>query len=93
MPFMCIIQNMLWYYIKHITNVDPLKPKVIKLTYTRKVTFNINGTIIHFALTIPLNKNLTQLNTSSDEKYCTFTKTYDFYFFSCYRGNIFSQKI
>jgi hypothetical protein len=58
-----------------------LKPKVIKLTYTRKVTFNIIGTIIHFALKIPLNKNLTQLNTSSDEKYYTFTKTYDFYLF------------
>ncbi len=59
MPLMCIIQNMLRYYIKRITNVDPLKPKVIKLTYTRKVTFNISGTIIHFALAIPLNETLT----------------------------------
>jgi hypothetical protein len=26
-PFMCIIQNMLQYYIKQITNVNPLKQK------------------------------------------------------------------
>jgi hypothetical protein len=38
-------------------NVDPLKPKVMKLTYTWKVTFNINGTTIHFTIAIPLNKN------------------------------------
>jgi hypothetical protein len=25
---MCIIQNILRYYIKYITNVDPLKPKI-----------------------------------------------------------------
>ncbi len=25
--FMCIIQNMLQYYIRQIINVDPLKPK------------------------------------------------------------------
>jgi hypothetical protein len=37
--------------------VDPLKPKIMKLTYTYEVAFNINGTIIHFALVIPLNKN------------------------------------
>ncbi len=68
---------MLCCYIKHITNVDPLKPKVIKLTYTRKVTFNISGTIIHFALAIPLNKNLTYLNVSGDKRHYIFTKTYD----------------
>jgi hypothetical protein len=52
---MCIIQNMLRYYIKQITNVDPLKPKIMKLAYTRKTKFNINDTIIHSTLTIPLN--------------------------------------
>jgi hypothetical protein len=31
---MCIIQNMLQYYIKKNINVDLLKPKVMKLTYT-----------------------------------------------------------
>lgn len=63
------------YYTKHImilyydiTNVDPLKPKVMKLTYSRKVTFNINGRIIHFALAISLNKILTKLNALNDEK-------------------------
>jgi hypothetical protein len=53
---MCIIQNILQYYIKETTKIDPLKPKVIKLTYIRKTTFDINGTTIHFALAIPLNK-------------------------------------
>jgi len=41
---MCIIQNMLQYYIKEITNVDHLKPKVMKLTYTGKTWFNIDDT-------------------------------------------------
>ncbi len=56
---MCIIQNTLRYYIKQITNDDLKKPKIMKLTYVGKVTFNINSTTIHFALAIPLNKNLT----------------------------------
>jgi hypothetical protein len=34
--FMCIIQNMLQYYTKQITNVDPLKPKIMKLAYAQK---------------------------------------------------------
>jgi hypothetical protein len=57
--FMCIIQNMSQYYTKQITNADPLNPTIMKLAYTRKMTFNINDTIIHFAFVIPLNKNLT----------------------------------
>jgi hypothetical protein len=35
-------------------NADPLKPKVMKLTYI--IAFNINGIIIFSALRIPLNK-------------------------------------
>jgi hypothetical protein len=31
-----IIQNMLTYYIKYRPNIDPLKPKVMKLIYTKK---------------------------------------------------------
>ncbi len=46
---------MLQYYIKEITNVDLLKPKVMKLTYSWKTSFNINGTTIHSTLAIPLN--------------------------------------
>ncbi len=34
---------------------NPIKPKIMKLTYIRKITFNINDTMIHS----PLNKNLT----------------------------------
>jgi hypothetical protein len=34
----------------------------MKLTYIRKTTFNINGTIIHSALAISLNKNIMELN-------------------------------
>jgi hypothetical protein len=63
----CIIQNVLQYYTKQITNVDPLKLKIMKLAYTRKIRFNINGITIHFALAIPLNKNLTELNALNDE--------------------------
>jgi hypothetical protein len=40
----------------------------MKLAYIRKTTFNINGTMIHFALAIPLNENLTKLNALSDER-------------------------
>jgi hypothetical protein len=57
---------MLQYYIKQITNVNPLKPKVMKSTYTKKTTFNIIGTTIYYALAIPLRKNLTKLNALND---------------------------
>jgi hypothetical protein len=59
---------MLQYYIKEITNADHLKPKVMKLTYTRKTSFNINGTTIHFALAIPLNKKFNEIKALNDEK-------------------------
>jgi hypothetical protein len=59
---------MLQYYRKEITNVDHLKPKVTKLTYTRKIWLNIDGTTIHFALAIPLNKFFNELKTLNDEK-------------------------
>ncbi len=58
---MCIIQNMLQYYIKETTIADPLKPKVMKLSYIGKATFNINGTTIHSALAILLNKMFNEL--------------------------------
>jgi hypothetical protein len=51
---MCIIQNILQYYIKQIRNANPLRLKIMKLTYTRKVAFNINGTTIHSRLATPL---------------------------------------
>jgi hypothetical protein len=44
----------------------------MKLTYIRKVTFNIDGKTIHFALAISLNKILTKLNALNDEKCDTF---------------------
>jgi hypothetical protein len=50
------MQNMLRYYRKDIPNVDPLKPKVMKLTYIWKAIFNINGMTIHLGLVIPLKK-------------------------------------
>jgi hypothetical protein len=65
---MCIIQNLLQYYIKQIRNIDPLKPKIMKLTYTRKTTFNINGTTIHSRLATALNKNYNDIKALSDEK-------------------------
>jgi hypothetical protein len=38
----------------------------MKLPYTRKATFNINGTI-HVALAIPLNKGMNKLKSLFDE--------------------------
>ncbi len=74
---MCITQNMLRYYTKKNSNDDPLKPKIMKLTYIGKVTFTINRITIHFGLASPLNKNLTKLNALSDERQEFFIKTYD----------------
>jgi len=65
---MCIIQNMLQHYIRNIILANPLKPKIMKLTYTSKTTFNINNTTIHFALAMFLDKNLRKLKALSDEK-------------------------
>jgi hypothetical protein len=49
-------------------NVDPLKLKIMKLTYTWEVAFNIIGTTLHFALAIPLNKNYNEPKTLNDVK-------------------------
>jgi hypothetical protein len=72
---------MLQCYIKKTTNIDLLKPKVMKLTYIRKVAFNINGTIMHFTFAIQLNIFLinffNEVKALNDEKYDTLTKTYD----------------
>jgi len=48
--------KLLQYYITKITNVNTLKPKVMKLACTWITTFNINETTIHYTITIPLNK-------------------------------------
>jgi hypothetical protein len=40
----------------------------MKLTYKGKTTFNINRTIIHFALATPLNKGINKLKSFPDEK-------------------------
>jgi hypothetical protein len=58
-------------------NVHLLKPKVMKLTYIRKISFNINGTTIHFALKISLHKNIKKFNALNDKRCDTFIKTYD----------------
>ncbi len=68
LPLLCIIKNMLQHYIRNIIHANPLKPKIMKLTYTLKTTFNINNTTIHFALTMLLDKNLRKLKTLSYEK-------------------------
>jgi len=68
---------MLRYSIKDIPNADPLKPKIMKLTYIGKNAFNINGTTIYSTLVIPLNKNFNELRALSDEKHVSLTKHYD----------------
>ncbi len=62
---------------KKILNANPLKPKVMKLTYIGKITFNINGMTIHLALVIPLNKKFNELKSLSDEKCDSLIKHYD----------------
>ncbi len=74
---MCTIQKMLRYYIKDIPDVDPLRPKVMKLAYRKKYIFNINGMTIHSTFAIPLNKNFNELKTLSDEKCDSLIRNYD----------------
>jgi hypothetical protein len=57
---MCIIQNMSKYYIKDIPNANLIRCKVMKLAYTRKNAFNVNGTTIHFTLAISFLKKIQQ---------------------------------
>jgi hypothetical protein len=52
---MCMIQIMLYYYTQETHNHDLLKPTIMKLTYTIKITFNINSTTIHSALAVLIN--------------------------------------
>jgi uncharacterized protein YxjI len=42
--------------------------KVLKIVYSKKITLNINGNTIHSSFKIPINKNLHQLMSFSDEK-------------------------
>ncbi len=62
------------YHTKYVTifyirnnKSNPLKPKIMKLTYIRKTTFHINGTIIHSTFTISLNKKYNELK-ANDKK-------------------------
>lgn len=74
----CIVQIMLKYFRKYTPNVDlSLKPKLMKLSYTRNVIFNINGTTINFALNIPLNQSFKKLKACSDERCDILIKTHD----------------
>jgi hypothetical protein len=65
------------YYKKYIINVDCLKPKIMKLTYTGKIALNIHGTTIHSSFVIPLNKNFNELKALCDEKCDSLIKHYD----------------
>jgi hypothetical protein len=49
----------------------------MKLSYIGKTTFNINGTIIHPTLAIPLNKMFNELKALNDEKHDMLIKEYD----------------
>jgi hypothetical protein len=57
---MCIIQNMLQYCIRETIDGNLLKLKIMKWTYTWKITFNINSSTIQFAFAIPFNKKMTK---------------------------------
>ncbi len=62
--------------ILHTRNVNPLKPIIMKLTYTRKTTFNIDGTTIHSTLAILINKNFNEFKALNDERCDILIKTY-----------------
>jgi hypothetical protein len=47
----------------------------MKLTHIGKRSVDINGTTIHFAFVIPLNKILTKFNGLNDERCETFITT------------------
>lgn len=72
-----IIYALLCIYVKHDTNMDPLKATVLKITYTKKATFTVSDTIIHSSLAIPIHKTLSQITNLSDEKRNIFIKKYD----------------
>jgi len=64
------------YHTKYVTILyiknnksGPLKQKIMKLTYIRKITFHINGTTIQSTFTIPLNKNYNEFKALNDKKY------------------------
>jgi hypothetical protein len=60
---MLLIQALIWFYNRH-PHLDLLKKKVLLITYIGKTTFNIDGTIIHSSLSIPLNcKDLPSLGS------------------------------
>lgn len=67
---------MLPYYIREKPNANTLKPIIMKLTYTKKETFNINGTTIHSTLAIPINKKFNELKALNDERCDVLIKTY-----------------
>jgi hypothetical protein len=73
---MGILQNISKYYIKNIPNVNPIGCKVMKLTYTRKIAFNVNGTTIHFTLAILFKNNLNKFEALNDEKHDSLIKIY-----------------
>ncbi len=54
-------ENISQHYMKQTTIINPLKPQIMN-EHIEKSIFNINGTTIHFAFTIPLNKNYNELN-------------------------------
>ncbi len=65
----CIIQNMFQYYIRETIDANLLKTKIMKLAYTRKTTFNINGSTIYSTFAIPLNKKKNELKVLNDGKF------------------------
>jgi hypothetical protein len=59
---MFLIQVLIPFYYKHPL-LDLLKKKTLFLAYTRKSSFNIDGTTIHSSLFIPFNyKDLPSLS-------------------------------
>jgi hypothetical protein len=62
LTLMFLIQALIHFYDKH-PHLDLLEKKTLFLAYTRKSSFNIDGTTIHLSLFIPFNcKDLPSLS-------------------------------
>jgi hypothetical protein len=69
-----LIHGFLKHYNKKLGS-NPLKQKAILMAYTGKMTFNIDGTIVHSRPSLPLNcKHLQSLST---KRLDSLSKTYD----------------
>jgi hypothetical protein len=70
-----LIQRLLTLYTKELTS-NPLKAKILLVTFIRKATFNINESTIRYALHIPINQSYSNLEILSSQNLKNLTNQY-----------------